>query len=91
MKPSIIIDKNIPFIQGALDAVANVVYLTAAEMTAERVKDADALIVRTRTQCNAGLLHGSNIKFIATATIGFDHIDTKYCKNHGSGWKNAPG
>lgn len=91
MKPTIIIDKNIPFIKGALDSVADVTYLSASEMTSESIKNADALIVRTRTQCNAGLLHGGKVKFIATATIGFDHIDTKYCKNHGIVWKNAPG
>ena len=91
MKPSIIIDINIPFIKGLLDEVAHTEYLTAQEMTDDSVKHADALIVRTRTHCNAGLLHGSNVRFIATATIGFDHIDTKYCRNHGIVWQNAPG
>lgn len=42
------------------------------------VRDADALIVRTRTRCDAALLEGSSVKLIATATIGFDHIDTEY-------------
>ena len=91
MRPKIIIDKNIPFIQGVLDDVARVEYQLAAEMTPECVKDADALIVRTRTQCNARLLHGSSVRFIATATIGFDHIDITYCRNHGIVWSNAPG
>ena len=31
------------------------------------------------------------MKFIATATIGFDHIDTEYCKQAGIEWTNAPG
>ncbi len=47
------------------------------------VRDADALIVRTRTRCDAALLEGSSVKLIATATIGFDHIDTEYCRRHG--------
>jgi len=55
------------------------------------VRDADALITRTRTICNEKLLKGSSVKFIATATIGFDHIDTRYCKEAGIGWTNAPG
>lgn len=55
------------------------------------MSDADALIVRTRTRCNANLLEGSRVKFIATATIGYDHIDTAYCAAHGIQWTNAPG
>jgi len=55
------------------------------------VKDADALITRTRTICNEQLLAGSQVRFIATATIGFDHIDTGYCDKAGICWTNAPG
>ena len=44
------------------------------------VADADALIVRTRTKCNSQLLKGSNVKVIASATIGFDHIDTSWLR-----------
>ncbi|HSH19807.1 MAG TPA: 4-phosphoerythronate dehydrogenase, partial [Draconibacterium sp.] len=48
-------------------------------------------ITRTRTICNENLLKGSRVKFIATATIGYDHIDTEYCKRAGIEWTNAPG
>ena len=44
--------------------------------------DADALITRTRTKCNAKLLEGSRVRLIATATIGYDHIDIEYCQSH---------
>ena len=91
MKPKIIIDANIPYIRGAFDSVAEVEYLVAKEITHEKVMGADALIVRTRTQCNAELLDNSKVKFIATATIGIDHIDTEYCDTHGIKWTNAPG
>lgn len=87
----IIIDKNIPYIKGALENAADVEYLTHKEMTPETVRNADALIVRTRTKCNEKLLSGSKVKFIATATIGYDHIDTKYCDENGINWANAPG
>lgn len=91
MKPKIIIDANIPYIRGAFDSVAEVEYLVAKEITHEKVIEADALIVRTRTQCNAELLDNSKVKFIATATIGIDHIDTEYCYTHSIKWTNAPG
>ena len=87
----IICDNKIPYIKGALEPFAEVVYLPGNITTAEAVKDADALVTRTRTICNREVLEGSKVKFIATATIGFDHIDTEYCKTSGIGWKNAPG
>ncbi|MDX1284375.1 MAG: NAD(P)-dependent oxidoreductase, partial [Draconibacterium sp.] len=87
----IIIDDKIPYIKGAFENLAEVVYLPGKETTPEVVKDADAIITRTRTICNQELLEGSKVKFIATATIGFDHIDTDYCKQAGIEWTNAPG
>ena len=91
MKPRIIIDANIPYIRGAFDDVADVEYLVAKDITHDKAINADALIVRTRTQCNAELLEGTRIKMIATATIGTDHIDTEYCDTHNIQWTNAPG
>lgn len=87
----IIIDDKIPYIQGAFENVAEVIYLPGAKTTAEIAKDADAIVTRTRTICNEKLLAGSSVKFIATATIGFDHIDTDYCDANGIRWTNAPG
>ena len=91
MKPRIIIDANIPYIRGAFDDVADVEYLVAKDITHDKAMNADALIVRTRTRCNAELLEGTRVKMIATATIGIDHIDTEYCDTHGIQWTNAPG
>ena len=88
---NVIIEKNIPFIHGCLDDVANVSYLGADEITREAMRDADALITRTRTRCDASLLEGSRCKFIATATIGTDHIDLDYCRKNGITVANAPG
>ena len=87
----IIVDNKIPYIKGALEPFADVIYLPGNLTTAEVVKDADALITRTRTICNKEILEGSRVKFIATATIGFDHIDTDYCETAGIEWANAPG
>ena len=87
----IIIDDYIPYIKGALDGVAEVRYLPHKEITPETVKDADALIVRTRTRCDEALLSGSKVRFIASATIGYDHIDAGYCLANGIEWTNAPG
>ena len=87
----IVCDNKIPFLRGALEPYAEVVYLPGSETTAEVVKVADAIVTRTRTRCDASLLEGSSVRAIATATIGFDHIDTAWCEAHGIAWSNAPG
>lgn len=79
----VVIDSAIPYISGVLEPYAEVVYRAGDEFSAEDVKDADALIIRTRTRCGESLLGGSSVKLIATATIGYDHIDLQYCAMHG--------
>lgn len=88
----VVVDDKIPFIREALESLADeVVYKRGADICREDIRDADALIVRTRTHCNADLLEGSRISFIATATIGYDHLDTAYLKRAGITWVNCPG
>ena len=74
-----------------MEPYVDIVYLPGAKITAEDAKDADAIFTRTRTKCNESLLKGSSVKLIATATIGYDHIDTDYCNATGIRWVNAPG
>ncbi|MFN8209070.1 MAG: 4-phosphoerythronate dehydrogenase PdxB [Bacteroidales bacterium] len=74
-----------------LEPFAEVRYLPGASIKQKDLIDADALLVRTRTRCNAELLSGTAVKFIATATIGYDHIDTAWCESKGIHWTNAPG
>lgn len=88
----VIVDNKIPYIKEAIEQIADeAVYASGKDFTPELVKDADALIIRTRTRCDADLLAKSKVRFIATATMGFDHIDTKYCSKAGIEWTNAPG
>ena len=87
----ILIDKYIPFLQGVLDNLAQVCYIEPEQFTPEAVRDADALIIRTRTQCNRLLLDGSRVQFIATATIGTDHIDLDYCRMRNIRVVSCPG
>lgn len=86
-----VIDKAIPFINGVLEPFGEVVYMEGPAIGPDDVKDADALLLRTRTRCNAQLLDGSSVKLISTATIGTDHIDLDYCARHGIHVCNAAG
>ncbi|MDR1545075.1 MAG: 4-phosphoerythronate dehydrogenase [Prevotellaceae bacterium] len=79
----IVIDQNIPFINGVFENVAEVQYFKGQNIDNQSVKDADALIIRTRTKCGEALLYGSKVRFIATATAGTDHIDFDFCEKNG--------
>ena len=87
----IVADIDVPFLTGVFEPYGEVVYKKGMAITHEDVVDADALILRTRTICNAELLEGSSVKLIATATIGTDHVDFDYCNSHGIQVQNAAG
>lgn len=88
----IVIDSAVPYIMGLFEPYFDeVVYAPGADIDAAMVHDAEALVIRTRTKCNAALLEGSAVKVIATATIGYDHIDREWCSAHGIATFNAPG
>lgn len=87
----IVIDSAIPFIRNVFDKVAFVEYYAGDKINSEIVRDADVLIIRTRTKCNSTLLDGSKVSLICTATIGFDHIDRNYCQAKGIRWYSMAG
>lgn len=88
----IIVDDKIPYIREKMALLADdVVYKSGAAITADDVRDADALVVRTRTRCDRQLLEGSRVQLVATATIGYDHLDTQYLEQAGISWTNCPG
>ena len=87
----IITDNKIPFLKGVFEPVAEVGYISGASIKKKNLIDADALIVRTRTLCNAQLLEDTSVKMVATATIGTDHFDIPWLEENGIKWVNAPG
>ena len=87
----IVADSNIPFLQGVFEPYAKMVYKDGLAIGRDDVRDADALIVRTRTKCGEALLGDSRVSMIATATIGTDHIDLGFCRERGIEVHNAEG
>lgn len=90
----IVCDTYIPYIVDAVRCEwpqVDICPLKPEEIDADSVREADVLVVRTRTKVNEALLAGSAVRLVCTATIGFDHIDTAYCEAHGIRWMSCPG
>lgn len=91
VKPRMIIESHVPYVPAEIEEYFRVERLSPEEISRESVKDAEVLIVRTRTRCDASLLRGSNVRVVATATIGTDHIDKAWCAANGIAVCSAPG
>jgi erythronate-4-phosphate dehydrogenase len=87
----VVADDGIPFLREIPGKYTSVSFLPGHLITRNSLLNADALLVRTLTRCNENLLKDTSVKFIGTATIGTDHIDTAFCETHSIRWTNAPG
>lgn len=90
----IVCDQHIPFLTETVRAEwpeVDIYPMKSEEIDASALRYADVLVVRTRTKVDASLLEGTCVRLVCTATIGFDHIDTEYCKRHNIRWMACPG
>jgi erythronate-4-phosphate dehydrogenase len=87
----IVADANIPFVCECFSSVGEVEILSGRDITPRKIAHADALLVRSITPVDGQLLQGSAVRFVGTATIGFDHVDVDYLQRHGIGFASAPG
>lgn len=87
----VVAESSIPYLRGLLEPYAEIEYISNEELSQERIRQTDALIVRSITKCNAELLRHTSVKFIATATAGIDHVDEAYCHRAGIHYTNAAG
>jgi erythronate-4-phosphate dehydrogenase len=87
----IIADANIPFVKDCFSSIGEVEVFPGREIRPDVVGDADCLLVRSVTRVDSDLLTGSRVRFVGTATIGFDHIDIEYLAKNNVGFASAPG
>ena len=87
----IVADENIPLVRELFSAYGAVEVLPGRSITADRLADAGALLVRSVTAVNEELLKGSQVQFVGTATIGTDHIDEAWLQQQGIQFASAPG
>ncbi len=88
---NIIADENIPFVAKCFASLGDVQALSGRGITPEIAGKADILLVRSITPVNEKLLSNSKVKFVATATIGYEHVDVDYLKKRNIGFASAPG
>ncbi|MCX6174746.1 MAG: 4-phosphoerythronate dehydrogenase [Ignavibacteriales bacterium] len=74
----IVVDENIPQAREAFDSFGELIFSTGRKISKELLADIDVLLVRSITNVNEKLLTGTNVKFVATATAGTDHVDKEY-------------
>ncbi|MCX7914969.1 MAG: 4-phosphoerythronate dehydrogenase [Verrucomicrobiae bacterium] len=87
----IIADPNIPRVREWFAPHGEVLLIPGRQITRDLVRDADVLLVRSVTPVNEALLEGSRVRFVATATIGTDHVDTAYLAANNIGFASAAG
>lgn len=87
----IVADNNIPYAQEAFSHLGEVRTVQGRGLSADQVKDAEVLLVRSTVKVDAGLLGGASPRFVGTATIGTDHVDLDYLAGRGIHFASAPG
>ncbi len=87
----ILADENIPEVERVFAHLGPVSTCPGRDINRERLADVDVLLVRSVTRVNAALLEGTPVRFVGSATIGHDHIDSNYLQSRGIRWANAPG
>ncbi|PWW09554.1 4-phosphoerythronate dehydrogenase PdxB [Mangrovibacter plantisponsor] len=87
----ILVDENMPYAQALFSRLGEVQSVPGRPIPEDALTGADALMVRSVTKVNAGLLAGTPVKFVGTATAGTDHVDSAWLSSAGIGFSAAPG
>lgn len=87
----ILADENIPLVRAAFADLGSVRLLPGRAITPADVHEAEVLLVRSVTQVDTALVEHSPLRFVGSATIGTDHIDTAALAAHGIAFAHAPG
>lgn len=87
----IVADENIPFAREVFSQFGEVKTLPSSRIVPGVLRDAEMLLVRSVTKVDARLVEGSRLRFIASATIGTDHVDVDELRSRGIAFAAAPG
>ncbi len=85
----IVADQNLPLLDQTFGRHASLRLRSGRNIGPTDLESADALLVKSITPVDASLLSGSGVRFVGSATIGLDHIDTAWLDRQGIHWANA--
>lgn len=87
----ILVDENMPYAEQLFRQLGEVKAVSGRPLPTDELNDSDALMVRSITKVNESLLSGKPVKFVGTATAGFDHVDIAWLEQQQIGFSSAPG
>lgn len=87
----ILSDDRIRFVFELFGNFGELITKPGAEIRRSSLLNVNALLTRSVTAVNANLLKGTAVKFVASATAGFDHIDISWLEKQSINWAYAPG
>ena len=87
----IIADRAIADVESFLLGCGNVELMLASQINATAVRDADVLLVRSRTRVTPALLQGSKVRFVGSCVSGVDHVDQEWLRRAGIVFAHAHG
>lgn len=87
----ILADENIPALEACFGALGSIRTTPGRSLDRSQLQDVDVLLVRSVTRVDESLLAGTPVRWVGTATIGTDHLDTDWLAGQGIEWASAPG
>jgi erythronate-4-phosphate dehydrogenase len=87
----VVADEAIQITPALREAADSLTLLPGASICSSDLSYADVLLVRSVTTVDQGLLDGTPVSRVGTATAGFDHLDTDYLDRNNITWASAPG
>ncbi len=88
---TLIADENIPHIHALAEPWGKVITYPGRHITADTLKNADALLIRSVTPVTMDLLAHTSVKFVGSCTAGMDHVDVTALQQQGIHCISAPG
>ncbi|QCU90727.1 4-phosphoerythronate dehydrogenase [Thiomicrorhabdus sediminis] len=90
-KKTLVIDDAVPYAKEIFSHLGEVITLPGRDICNHHLLNADALIVRSRTQVNESLLKNTAVKYVGSTVVGLDHIDQHYLSTEGITFYSAQG
>ncbi|MGB3727088.1 MAG: 4-phosphoerythronate dehydrogenase [Glaciecola sp.] len=88
----ILVDQAMPYWQDYFSSLGDVESFKAGDIHKHQLSNVNVLLVRSTTKVDGALLQCMpNLRFIGTATAGYDHLDIAAIESKGIAWSAAGG